>query len=812
VSIRSLLVVCLALVGGCGRSSILGNSPYDCPASLVLPDGTCCPPERTLPNNTCAPAPDGGHDLGDGGHGDGFGDGGDGGGDMGDMNDFCGDKNNCPLPQCVGDPRCHVIGTEICNNCIDDNDNGLTDCADPDCVNFPGCQNGATCPNPPDCTNPTCACNPMLCKDIKCHPTVDFGTLQPSPIGTTSTRMEDTTGTTDVAVTQCAPGGAGMVVGEFIVGGTTEQAVTVAFTQNMGEDNVFAITRAGTNQGCGDNPVACYDPKGATSGQKAFILSPGEYFIITQPFEPKGQGPVTVTLSTSHTPEICNNGVDDNDNGLIDCADPDCFNAPNCQNQECMPDFNVGTLVVNGPGKSVSFTTMGSHTGDNVTCQGATGGGDVVVKFSLGQAANVLLDFSQAGDTVIALEHFPAPGEKCDAEQITCFDPSGSGGATVAWGELAAGSYEFIFKALKPGDEGHVDATISAYANRPVEICHNGIDDDNNGLTDCADPACIGVQGCSAPYCMPNVNLGNMGVGDQQTVNLNVQSNGVAGLKASCAKGGGKAMVVQLSVPNGGTSGGFGMGFDCTQTGDQVLALDQAGGPRDVCDINELVCADPNTLPFGCGYEVPNLQPGTYNVIVEAFSPGTEGTVNLTLSILDDRQLEICNNGIDDDHNGLTDCQDPKCYTSPYCTNSLCKPDATIDPVPLTGATTFRLVQTASNGVHGQVPCATAKGGQSAVVELSLTANANLTLQWNQIPAAANHDFALFSVIGSAGPCDAGALTGMCIKSSGSATGMATFSNVPQGKYYLIVQGDQPDGTTTYSGSVDVAISGMPAP
>jgi hypothetical protein len=722
--------------------------------------------------------------------------------------DLCGDPRNCTLPACVGDPRCHVLGTEICNNCIDDNDNGLVDCADPECFSFPGCMGGPhTCGNPPDCTDPVCACAPMGCKDLKCHPTVDFGTLQPSPMGTTSTRMENTTGTTDVAVTQCAPGGAGMVVGKFVLAGTQRDAVTLSFQQNKGEDHVFAITRAGANQACGDNPVGCYDPKGALSGSHAFILDPGEYYIIAQPFEPAGQGPVTVTLSTAHVKEICNNGVDDNGNGLIDCADPDCFTDPNCVNQECTADFNVGSLVVNGPGKSVSFTTAGSHTNDNVTCEGTAGGGDVVVKFSLQQTAGILLQFNQQGDHVVAFEHFPPPGEKCDQEQITCFDPSGSPQDTVAWGVYPPGEYEFIFKALKPGDEGHIDATISAYLNRPVELCHNGIDDDGNGLTDCADPACIGVSGCSAPYCMPNVQLGNLGVGESQQVMLNIQQNGQPGLKASCAKGNGKAMVVQLSVPGGGTNGGFGMGFDCTETGDQVITLDQTGGPRDPCDVNELVCADPKTLPFGCGYEVPNLQPGTYNVIVEAFTPGSEGTMNLTLSIVDDRQLEICNNGIDDDHNGLTDCADPKCFTSPYCVNSQCKPDATIDPMPLTGANVFKLVQTAMNGVHGQIPCASATGGQSAVIEITLTASANLTLQWNQI---GNHDFALYSVAGSSGPCDAGTLTGSCIKSNGSATGMATFSAVPQGKYYLIVQGDGPDGATQYSGSANVELSGIP--
>ena len=32
-----------------------------------------------------------------------------------------------------------------------------------------------------------------------------------------------------------------------------------------------------------------------------------------------------------------------------------------------------------------------------------------------------------------------------------------------------------------------------------------------------------------------------------------------------------------------------------------VVDLFAAGGPRDACDVNELVCADPKTLPFGCG-------------------------------------------------------------------------------------------------------------------------------------------------------------------------------------------------------------------
>src|SRR5262249_42719072 len=156
-------------------------------------------------------------------------------------------------------------------------------------------------------------------------------------------------------------------------------------------------------------------------------------------------------------------------------------------------------------------------------------------------------------------------------------------------------------------------------------------------------------------------------VGESRSVTLDVAHSGTMGYDASCARGGGKGMVVQLTVAQGGSNGGFGLGFDCSESGDQVFAVDAAGGPRDACAVNEVVCADPNTLPFGCGYVVPNLQPGTYNVLVQGFDSGSEGSVNLTLSVQDDRQLEICNNGVDDDGNGLTDCADPKCVTSPFC-------------------------------------------------------------------------------------------------------------------------------------------------
>ncbi len=800
-AILRLLPLIFALA--CGRTGF-GNVDDGCPADRRLPDGTCLLPDGAKDGGIdgfnvdgfCPPGAhcmfdDGGH-LVDGGHGD--------------AGDNCGIPSNCSDPECLGDPRCHQPGSEVCNNGIDDDDDGLIDCKDPDCATFPGCLPHVCNATMPDCTDPACVSNP-LCQDLTCHPTVNFGTLQAH--ASSATKTVNTSGTTDVAVTPCAPGGAGMVVAEFTLAATAD--VTLAFTQGSGEDHVFGLFRAGVNQACGDNPVTCYDPKSAPSGNHTYsALAAGHYYLIAQPFESAGAGTTTITLSTATLTEICNNGIDDNGNGLIDCADGDCKNAANCLATECTPDFNVGALIANGPKHTVSFNTN-MYNADNTLAQGdcvAAKGKDVVIRFTLQQTAQLLLELDQSGDHVVTIARSPAPGEKCDSDQIDCFDPSGESMSLVQYDNEPPGDYEVIVKALHSGNEGDVSVTLSAVANRQIELCHNGIDDDGNGLIDCADPACMGVSGCSAPFCMPDQNLGTMSIGDSQEVQLNLSQNGKAGYKVSCSQGNGKGEVIQLTVVDNGQNaqGGIGIGFECDETGDQVIDLFLAGGPRDACDVNEITCADPKVLSFGCNYEVPNLQPGTYNVIVQSFQPGSEGTMNLNIFIVGDRQLEICNNGIDDDGDGKIDCADLKCVTSPFCENHMCRPDQTINPMPLTGMNVTEIVET-----QGQMamtaPCATTTGGNGAAIGIKLTAAADLTLDYLQL---GNHDFALYTDDNAALACDAGTLVS-CIKSNGTSSGMASFTNVPAGKYYLDVVADKPDTAQVQSsGSVSVQLAGVP--
>jgi hypothetical protein len=233
----------------------------------------------------------------------------------------------------------------------------------------------------------------------------------------------------------------------------------------------------------------------------------------------------------------------------------------------------------------------------------------------------------------------------------------------------------------------------------------------------------------------------------------------------------------------------MGLSFDCTDTGSHVLALASQLGPLDSCDLNEVACVDPAVLPFGCGYELADLQPGQYNVIVQAFQAGNEGTVNLTLSGLAETVREICDNGIDDDGDGFIDCADRKCVTAAVCLKFACHPADSVGLLALDGTPASAVVETAGAGNNEQnTSCASAPGGQDGDIDFQLPATADLTLQWAQV---GDHDFALYSDEGPLFACDVGGQVA-CVTSAGQATGTHLYTAVPPGRYHLVVDADRP--------------------
>ena len=245
------------------------------------------------------------------------------------------------------------------------------------------------------------------------------------------------------------------------------------------------------------------------------------------------------------------------------------------------------------------------------------------------------------------------------------------------------------------------------------------------------------------------------------------------------------------------------LGISCTETGSQVFELSQQLNPLDTCNAHVVSCGDPEVLSFGCGYGVPNLQPGAYNLVVEAFQAGTEGTVNLTLSGEDGSVGEICDNGIDDDHDGAIDCLDLKCVTEPTRAKFACRPDQTLGLLPLNGAPTPVTVSTAMSFDDQHPACDSALGGQDAVINFQLPALADLTIQWAQL---GDHVFAIYADGGALLACDASTSLA-CFPTAGAFTGTQVFTRLPMGRYHLVVDAARPGSES----GVDMRISAIPS-
>jgi hypothetical protein len=799
------LALATAFAGACGRTDLFGahgGSNPTCPAN----DPTCV---VTDGGGLVA-----GHDGGGGNGNIGGGGKGGGGGKVcptgnreicgNKIDDDCNGLVDCADPACFGDPSCSKPGQEICNNGIDDDGDGLIDCKDPDCFNSLSCKTTPgteICDNGiddngnglVDCADPMCTTFPA-CLTIDCSVDADFGTL--ATRGAHVVRMINTQGAAQGYTTCAPPGGVGRV-GRFELDATAD--VRLDFSQGSQTAHVVGLFRAGANEACDRNPLTCLMVRDAATATQTFAgLTAGVYWLIVESY-PGLQGPTTVTLSTgtTTTAEICDNGIDDDGNGLIDCADAACLEDPSCVGHECIPDVVLGALVVNGPAKEVQTDLRNDPHRYLPTCAGNFSGGDEAIEFTLAEPAGVEVQFSQTGASILSIFQMPEAGQACDADQLACIFEDGNA-RDVAFTGFAAGDYLLIVNAASAAQTGSIDLEISAFAARKVEICGNGIDDDGNGLTDCDDPACFGVGLCAAPACVPDQDLGAFSWGTNKVVTVDTRTGNDL-YETSCSRGNGKEKILKLSLTEP-----MALSIDCTDTGSNVLALSQELKPLDACDANEVSCADPQILPFGCGFSLPDLQPGNYYLIVQAFQSGEEGTVVLNLGGLQETVREICDNGIDDDGDGFTDCADRKCVTSPECEKLACRADQTVGLLPLDGTPSSVVVQTSGAGNNAtETTCVSQPGGQDADVDFQLPATADLTLDWAQ---AGNHDFALYPDEGMLFACEATAPVA-CVPSAGAASGSKVFSGLPAGPYHLVVDADAPGD----EGGVVVQLSAVAA-
>jgi hypothetical protein len=713
---------------------------------------------------------------------------------------------DCEDPACFGDKACATPGAEVCNNNLDDDDDGLVDCKDSDCSKDPSCQStpgDEICDNGKDdngdglvdCTDPKCTSFPA-CLQSACAPDADFGTLAAS--GASVSKTLSTVGASASFATCAPPGGVARVAGFAL---TSPADVRLDFSQPKGAAHVVALFRAGVGQSCDQNPTGeCLRVGDKASATQTFTaLQAGSYWLVVQSFAGT-EGSTTVTLSTgtAGVSEICDNGKDDDGDGAIDCADLGCASAANCT--LCAADVNLGTIVLGAAAKTATLDTTKTSNRYHPACAGTSTGNDAVVRFSVKEAVGVSIRVQQTGDHVYEVVDVPATGAACDslADGQNCGNLAGRPSVRYTWtGFAPGGEYLIIFKAIAPGQEGTLSVSLSAFATGGIELCTNEVDDDSDGLIDCDDPDCYGVSPCTAPMCIPDGDLGDFDIGTRTSFQIDL-TTATQVYQTGCNKGNGHGRAYRINLVSP-----MMLGVSCSQTGDQVLALSKQLTPLDLCDANtEGSCGDTGVI--GCNFAFPSLQPGPYFLLVQAQASGTEGVMNLTLTGEQERTLEICNNAIDDDGDGATDCNDRKCATDPSCRSQRCQVEEDLGLLATDGTLYATALQTSNAGDDQQkTTCVSGAGGADVVVGFTLPGTTDLAIEWAQV---GNHALMLYKADVAPLPCEANQAVD-CKATAGTGLGTWNLTGLAAGKYYLVVDADKAGS----EGGLVLQMTGLPS-
>ncbi len=446
------------------------------------------------------------------------------------------------------------------------------------------------------------------------------------------------------------------------------------------------------------------------------------------------------TLTDPSCSEICDNGIDDDGDGQIDCADGDCgmpsITSITPTNPNNCPALDNGSIVINATGNNLEYSTNnGTSYQSSNTFTGLSNG-----------TYNIRVRNSVTGceDTDSRTLTDPSCSEICDNGidddgdgQIDCADgdcgmpsitsitptnpnncPALDNGSIVinATGNnleysinngtsyqssntftgLSNGTYNIRVRNSITGCEDTDSRTLTDPSCS--EICDNGIDDDGDGQIDCADGDC-GMPSITSitptnPNNCPALDNGSIVINATGN-NLEYSTNNGTSYQSSNTFTGLSNGTYNIRVRNSVTG--------CEDTDSRTLTdpscseicdngidddgdgqIDCADGDCGMPSITSITPTNPNNCPAldngsivinatgsnleystnnGTSYQSSNtftgLSNGTYNIRVRNSVTGCEDTDSRTLT--DPSCSEICNNGVDDDGDGQIDCNDSDC-------------------------------------------------------------------------------------------------------------------------------------------------------
>lgn len=459
-------------------------------------------------------------------------------------------ENPCTCPADCGLPAAEVPGP-FCSDAIDNDCDGFIDCADPGCATDPFCLCGdgicappeipCTCPadcglptatetglcadtidndcdGPIDCADPDCAGDPAcLCGDGVCAPPenpctcpVDCGLPMLTEVGRCADGIDnDCDGPIDCADPDCA-GDPACTCGDGVCA-PPENPCTCPIDCGLPAPEGLGLTCAdGIDNDC-DGFIDCADP--GCAGNPACVCGNG----VCTPPENQCNCPIDCGPPTITEVGLCTDGLDNDCDGPTDCADPDCIGDPACLcgNGACDPGENPCNCAVDcGPVALNEVPGTTCTDGIDNDCDGPIDCADPDCTTDpaclCGDGICLPTEICTCPADCGVPPAVETPGLNCtDGLDNDCDNRTDCADLDCASDPACLCGNG----TCSPGENPcNCPADCGAVgAETPGAACSDGIDNDCDGDIDCADVGCIGDPNC--PCCDGDVN--NNGTIDQ---------------------------------------------------------------------------------------------------------------------------------------------------------------------------------------------------------------------------------------------------------------------------------------------------------
>ena len=331
--------------------------------------------------------------------------------------------------------------------------------------------------------------------------------------------------------------------------------------------------------------------------------------------------------------EDCSNlGVDEDVDGLSDCDDSDCINHPFCL--ENNPDNCIDTIDNDKDGNiDCEDEECINLDGGSLYAADSDGDGFINPLETLSRLCGVPLGYSLYNqlpsdcDDLNAGVHFGAAeicsnniDENCNGQDEVCAEPP----VVECTGDYSLCSEQQFCLG------GRCQLITGVDPNSGSDYCANDVDDDNNGLVDCADSDCANNINCALVPAGQECN-----VDAQCTDNLECTNN-------VCLNGACTYVVAE------------GQCFI-----EDVCYQNLAANPENSCQVCQAL--------WGLNYQT-NWGYFDDNVCDDGDSCTERDYCQAGRCVYESTCTpEICNNGIDDNENGDVDCVDTDCMRDAAC-------------------------------------------------------------------------------------------------------------------------------------------------